>query len=78
MVCLKVFKYLVSYANLLKFVIIFISQHEIETLNNDTFKLNCNWLQMLTMMIEEHQEIEDNPLAKRVLEKWIEERDQLR
>ncbi|XP_026287604.1 5'-nucleotidase domain-containing protein 3 isoform X2 [Frankliniella occidentalis] len=52
--------------------------HEIQTLNNDEFKLNCNWLQMLTMLIEDHQEIEDNPMAKNVLDKWIEERDRLR
>ncbi|KAJ1519137.1 hypothetical protein ONE63_011257 [Megalurothrips usitatus] len=52
--------------------------HEIKTLNNDEFKLNCNWLQMLTMLIEDHQEIENNPMAKHVLDKWIEERDKLR
>lgn len=33
---------------------------------------------MLTMLIEDHQEIENNPLAKKVLDKWIDERDQLR
>lgn len=33
---------------------------------------------MLTMLIEDHQTIEDNELAKRVLDKWIDERDQLR
>uniref|UniRef100_A0A1B6CRG5 5'-nucleotidase domain-containing protein 3 n=1 Tax=Clastoptera arizonana TaxID=38151 RepID=A0A1B6CRG5_9HEMI len=51
--------------------------HEIETLNNDEFKASCNWLQMLTQLIEDWQDVED-PKAKEALDKWIQERDQLR
>lgn len=51
--------------------------HEIETLNNPEFKINANWLQMLTQLIEDHQDCED-PEEKKVLAKWMEERDVLR
>ncbi|KAK9505725.1 hypothetical protein O3M35_009714 [Rhynocoris fuscipes] len=51
--------------------------HEINTLNKESFKKNCNWLQMLTQLIEECQDI-DEPGAKDTLEKWMIERDVLR
>lgn len=51
--------------------------HEIDTLNNPEFKVNANWLQMLTQLIEDHQDCED-PEEKKVLSKWMEERDVLR
>ncbi|KAF2884999.1 hypothetical protein ILUMI_21173 [Ignelater luminosus] len=51
--------------------------HEIETLNRTDFKQNANWLQMLTQLIEEHQDCED-PNEQRVLAKWMQERDHIR
>ncbi|CAL7943768.1 unnamed protein product [Xylocopa violacea] len=51
--------------------------HEITTLNNPKFKENANWLQMLTGLIEEHQDYE-GPDVQSVLNEWIKERDQLR
>lgn len=52
-------------------------QHEIETLNRRTFKENANWLQMLTQLIEDHQEC-NTPGEVAVLDGWMKERDQLR
>lgn len=52
-------------------------QHEIETLNNEEFKANANWLQMLTQLIEDHQD-NDTPDAKAALKQWNIERDILR
>jgi len=52
-------------------------QHEIETLNDPNFKENANWLQMLTGLIEEHQDYE-GPDVQDELDKWMKERDQLR
>ncbi|XP_029661742.1 5'-nucleotidase domain-containing protein 3 isoform X2 [Formica exsecta] len=51
--------------------------HEIETLNDPKFKENANWLQMLTGVIEEHQDYE-GPKVQEELDEWIKERDQLR
>ncbi|KAL0126125.1 hypothetical protein PUN28_004919 [Cardiocondyla obscurior] len=51
--------------------------HEIETLNDPKFKENVNWLQMLTGLIEEHQDYE-GPEVQNELDEWIKERDQLR
>lgn len=51
--------------------------HEIETLNRRTFKENANWLQMLTQLIEDHQEC-NTPEEVAVLDQWMKERDQLR
>ncbi|XP_066603588.1 5'-nucleotidase domain-containing protein 3 isoform X1 [Prorops nasuta] len=51
--------------------------HEIETLNHPKFKENANWLQMLTGLIEQHQDFE-GPEVQEYLEKWMKERDQLR
>lgn len=51
--------------------------HEIETLNKPDFKQNANWLQMLTQLIEDHQDRE-TPEAKKALRRWMDERDQLR
>ncbi|XP_059614686.1 5'-nucleotidase domain-containing protein 3 [Phlebotomus argentipes] len=51
--------------------------HEIETLNNPDFKQNANWLQMLTQLIEDHQDRE-TPEAKKALRRWMDERDHLR
>lgn len=55
----------------------YILQHEIATLNNPKFKENANWLQMLTGLIEEHQDYE-GPDVQTILNEWIEERDELR
>jgi len=52
-------------------------QHEIETLNDPKFKENANWLQMLTGLIEEHQDYE-GPEVQNELDEWMRERDQLR
>ena len=51
--------------------------HEIATLNKSEFKMNANWLQMLTQLIEDHQDY-DSAEDKKVLAKWMAERDQLR
>ncbi|XP_058799257.1 5'-nucleotidase domain-containing protein 3 [Phymastichus coffea] len=51
--------------------------HEIETLNDPKFKLDANWLQMLTCLIEDHQNV-DGPEAEAELLDWIQERDRLR
>ncbi|KAL9925287.1 5' nucleotidase C isoform 1-T1 [Glossina fuscipes fuscipes] len=51
--------------------------HEINTLNNQEFKMSANWLQMLTQLIEENQDNELEP-AKLCLQKWMQERDKLR
>nr|CAD7446045.1 unnamed protein product [Timema bartmani] len=50
--------------------------HEIETLNNSTFKFDCNWLQMLTQLIEDHQSA-TRPEDVTVLGEWMKERDEL-
>lgn len=52
-------------------------QHEINTLNMQSFKENANWLQMLTQLIEDHQDYKD-PEAVQVLNEWMAERDMLR
>ncbi|PNF26601.1 5'-nucleotidase domain-containing protein 3 [Cryptotermes secundus] len=51
--------------------------HEIETLNDPEFKMNCNWLQMLTQLIEDFQDCESAE-DKEVVAKWMAERDDLR
>lgn len=51
--------------------------HEINTLNTQSFKENANWLQMLTQLIEDHQDYKD-PEALEVLNDWMAERDYLR
>lgn len=51
--------------------------HEIATLNNVEFKKNANWLQMLTQLIEDHQDCEDAE-EQAILAKWMAERDRLR
>ncbi|XP_012256131.1 5'-nucleotidase domain-containing protein 3 isoform X2 [Athalia rosae] len=51
--------------------------HEIENLNDPQFKMNANWLQMLTALIEDHQDYE-NEEAMAQLNEWVRERDQLR
>lgn len=52
-------------------------QHEIDTLNTTEFKMNVNWLQMLTQLIEDWQDDESDE-AQIALKKWHHERDQLR
>lgn len=52
-------------------------QHEINTLNTQSFKENANWLQMLTQLIEDHQDYKD-PEALEVVTEWMAERDYLR
>ncbi|KAF7994386.1 hypothetical protein HCN44_003858 [Aphidius gifuensis] len=51
--------------------------HEIETLNHRKFKENANWLQMLTALIEDHQDY-DGPEVQAQLEEWMAERDKIR
>lgn len=51
--------------------------HEIKTLNTKEFKATANWLQMLTQLIEETQDNECES-AKISLQKWMQERDDLR
>lgn len=52
-------------------------QHEIDNLNDPKFKENANWLQMLTALIEDHQDY-DGPEVQAQLQEWMEERDQIR
>jgi formate dehydrogenase maturation protein FdhE len=52
-------------------------QHEIETLNNEEFKKNANWLQMLTTLMEDVQDHE-TPESEEALRKWSKERDEIR
>ncbi|KAJ8950351.1 hypothetical protein NQ314_007886 [Rhamnusium bicolor] len=54
-----------------------LADHEIATLNNPEFKKNANWLQMLTQLIEDHQDCED-PDEQRILARWMAERDKIR
>lgn len=61
----------------LQIIILSFVQHEIATLNNPEFKKNANWLQMLTQLIEDHQDCED-PDEQKILAKWMSERDKLR
>lgn len=58
-------------------VICLLRQHEIETLNNEDFKRNANWLQMLTSLIEDIQDHETAE-ADEALGKWAKERDEIR
>lgn len=46
-------------------------------MNTQSFKENANWLQMLTQLIEDHQDYKD-PEALEVLSEWMAERDYLR
>lgn len=52
-------------------------QHEINTLNTESFKQNANWLQMLTQLIEDHQDYSE-PEDLEVSGQWMAERDFLR
>jgi formate dehydrogenase maturation protein FdhE len=52
-------------------------KHEIDTLNNEDFKRNANWLQMLTTMMETIQDHE-TPESEAALVKWSQERDEIR
>jgi len=52
-------------------------QHEIETLNNEEFKQNANWLQMLTSLMEDIQD-QETPESEAALAKWACERDEIR
>lgn len=56
---------------------IFLQQHEIETLNNEEFKSNANWLQMLTSLMEDVQDHETAE-SEEALRKWSAERDEIR
>ncbi|CAG9808091.1 unnamed protein product [Chironomus riparius] len=51
--------------------------HEIETLNNDDFKMSANWLQMLTSLMEDIQDHETVE-SEEALQKWAKERDGIR
>lgn len=51
--------------------------HEIDTLNNQEFKCNANWLQMLTSLMEDIQDHE-TPESEEALRKWSKERDEIR
>ena len=59
------------------FSCIILSQHEIETLNTEEFKRTCNWLQMLTQLIEEQHD-SDLPNAAVHLAQWSKECEELR
>ncbi|KAK4025884.1 hypothetical protein OUZ56_014924 [Daphnia magna] len=50
---------------------------EIKTLNKPEFKWHVNWLQVLQQLIEEHQDVEDEP-SQQLIKHWIGERDELR
>ncbi|KAG8035170.1 hypothetical protein G9C98_001660 [Cotesia typhae] len=52
-------------------------RYEIENLNKPEFKENANWLQMLTTLIEEHQDYDGEEVQDQLAE-WMRERDQLR
>lgn len=52
-------------------------QHEIHTLNNPSFKENANWLQMLTQLIEDHQDYTGEE-ARAILQIWMNEKNLLR
>lgn len=52
-------------------------QHEIETLNDEEFKKNANWLQMLTSLMEDIQDHETEE-SQQALLKWSKERDEIR
>lgn len=52
-------------------------QHEIDTLNNEEFKSNANWLQMLTGLMEDIQDHETEE-SEAALRKWSKERDEIR
>jgi formate dehydrogenase maturation protein FdhE len=52
-------------------------QHEIDTLNDEEFKHNANWLQMLTSLMEDVQDHE-TPESQAALHKWSQERDAIR
>lgn len=39
--------------------------------------MNANWLQMLTQLIEDHQD-DESPEAQNALREWMKERDFLR
>ncbi|XP_063219793.1 5'-nucleotidase domain-containing protein 3 isoform X2 [Bacillus rossius redtenbacheri] len=51
--------------------------HEIEMLNLESFKHDVNWLQMLTQLIEDYQNVEGQSEV-RVLAEWINEKEDLR
>lgn len=55
----------------------FSQQHEIDTLNNEDFKSNANWLQMLTALMEDIQDHETEE-SEEALRKWSKERDEIR
>jgi formate dehydrogenase maturation protein FdhE len=52
-------------------------QHEIDTINNEEFKSNANWLQMLTSLMEDIQDHETEE-SEAALRKWSKERDEIR
>ncbi|TMW45805.1 hypothetical protein DOY81_009115 [Sarcophaga bullata] len=52
-------------------------KHEIKTLNTEEFKSKANWLQMLTQLIEDNQDNQSEAAIMSV-QKWLQERDQLR
>lgn len=55
----------------------FNSQHEIENLNERKYKENANWLQMLTALIEDHQDYSGEDVQSQ-LQEWMHERDKIR
>lgn len=55
----------------------FSQQHEIDTLNNEDFKSNANWLQMLTGIMEDIQDHETVE-SEAALQEWAKERDEIR
>jgi len=63
--------------SIIDIIIIWLLQHEIETLNLPEFKWRANWLQILQQLIEDHQNPTDEK-SREVISKWLQERDQLR
>lgn len=59
------------------FYLIVSVQHEIETLNDEDFMKNANWLQMLTSLMEDVQDHETEE-SQQALHKWSKERDEIR
>ena len=53
-------------------------KHEIQTLNDQEFKKHCNWLIMLTQLIEENQDCDRDAECREILAQWTQERDMLR
>ena len=52
-------------------------QHEIQTLNKQSFKMDSNWLQVLTQLIEENEYLAEDESSEKEVKQWIDERNYL-